>query len=225
MKKNYYSRVLSVFSLAALMFFVSNQANAQSDNPGPNIGIKGGLNLSQFYVDQPNVEDENMKVGYHFGLFTKIPITDFLAVQPELLYSNTGSKIAYGGSDLENLFGIEPGEVRFNLNYIQVPVALAVNVGPLNIHGGPYVAYLVSANVTDLSTSNLNSTTLEELNTEDFNRIDYGVLVGVAVDLRGVTIGARYNYGLREIGSSGLAGNLTSNSKNSVGQLYVGFGF
>jgi hypothetical protein len=225
MLKDHFFKKLTGVGFAILLMLGSTQLKAQSDNPGPRIGIKGGLNLSQLYVDQPNAEDESMKVGYHFGLFSKIAISDFVALQPELLFTNVGSKITYGGSNLESFLGIEPGEVRFNLNYVQLPIALAVNVGPLNIHAGPYLAYLVSANVRDLNTSSLNSTDVTELNTDDFNRLDYGVMGGIGFDVQGVTIGLRYNYGLREVGSSGFAGNLTDNSKNSVAQLYVGFGF
>lgn len=200
-------------------------AQGQSNNPGPKIGIKGGLNLSQLYVDQPNAEDESMKLGLNFGIFGKIPVSNFLAVQPEVLYSNVGSKITYGGSDLENVLGIEPGEVRFNLNYVQVPIALAANVGPLNLHAGPYFSYLLSANVKDLKSSSLNTADIADLDTDDFNRLDYGLLFGVGFDVQGVTVGVRYNYGLREVGNSGIAGQLTDNSKNGVGQIYIGFGF
>jgi len=209
---------------ALLLLFATVPTHGQSDNPGPKFGIKGGLNLSQLYVDQPTVQDENMKVGINFGVFGKIPINSFLAVQPEVLYSNAGSKVTYGGSDLENILGIEPGEVRFNLNYVQVPIALAVNVGPLNLHAGPYFSYLVSANVKDLKSSDLSSTTIEAFDTDDFNKLDYGVMFGVGFDINAVTIGVRYNYGLREVGNSGIAGQLTENSKNGVGQIYIGIG-
>src|SRR5690554_2075661 len=212
-------------ALVVLMLGGIPFAHGQSNNPGPKIGIKGGLNLSQLYVDQPNAEDENMKLGLNVGVFGKIPISNFLAVQPEVLYSNVGSKITYGGSNLEDFLGIEPGEVRFNLNYIQVPIALAVNVGPLNIHAGPYLSYLVSANIKDLKTSDLNSNNITDLETDDFNRVDYGLVGGVGFDVQNVTIGVRYNYGLREVGKSDFAGALTNDSKNSVGQIYIGFGF
>ena len=212
-------------ALAALLLLIGTAPSyGQSNNPGPKFGIKGGLNLSQLYVDQPSVEDESMKVGLNFGVFGKVPINSFLALQPEVLYSNTGSKLTYGGSDLENVLGIEPGEVRFNLNYVQVPIALAVNIGPLNLHAGPYVSYLVSANVKDLKQSDLNSSDLVTLDTDDFNKIDYGAMFGVGFDVNNVTIGVRYNHGFREIGNSGFAGQMTENSKNGVGQVYIGIG-
>lgn len=224
MKKNYLKAILSMTTSVILVLLTSGYVNAQDNNPGPHFGFKGGLNLSQLYVEQLNVEDENMKAGINFGVFAKIPITNIFSVQPEVLYSSAGSKLSYGGSDIQNFLGIEPGEVRFNLNYIQVPIALAINIGALNIHAGPYFSYLLSANVKDLRSSDLNSTTVVTLDTEDFNRFDYGVMFGVGFDVRTVTIGARYNYGLREIGNSNLAGKLTENSKNGVGQIYIGFG-
>jgi hypothetical protein len=211
-------------SFAILLLLATSQVQAQSDNPGPKIGIKAGLNFAQLYVDQPNAEDENMKLGYHFGLFGKVPLTSFLALQPEALFTNVGSKITYGGSDLAQSLGIQSGEVRFNLNYVQVPVAAVINIGPLNVHAGPYLAYLVSANVKDLKSSDLNSTDIKDLKTGDFNRLDYGLVGGLAVDLKGLTIGARYNHGWREIGDNGLAGRLTNDSKNSVAQVYLGIG-
>jgi hypothetical protein len=217
-------KLYSKFTVFGLMMMVSTFMHAQNYNPGPNFGVKGGLNLSQLFVDQVNIEDESMKLGYHFGLFSKIPFSNSLSIQPEILYTNTGSRITYGGTDLANLLGIEPGEVRFNLNYVQLPVALAINIGALNIHAGPYLSYLVSANVSDLKWSDLNSSEVQELNTNDFNRFDYGLMGGIGVDVQGFTIGARYNYGLREIGKTGVVGNLTNNSRNAVAQLYIGFG-
>lgn len=215
---------LPILFLAIVALMGTTQVEAQNNNPGPKFGVKGGINLSQLYVDQPNAEDESMKVGAHFGVFGKIPVTNYLAFQPEVIYSNVGSKITYGGSDVETLLGIEPGEVRFNLNYLQVPLALAVNLGPLNIHAGPYFSYLMSANVKNLETSDLNTTGLVELDTDDFNKMDYGLMGGVAIDVQNFTLGVRYNHGLREIGNSSLAGTLTNNSKNSVAQLYIGVG-
>lgn len=224
MLNNYLSKNFIAAVGGFLLLFGAGHTYGQSSNPGPNFGIKGGLNLSQLYVDQPNVEDESMKVGINFGVFAKIPINNFLAVQPEVLYSNAGSKITYGGTNLENILGIEPAEVRFNLNYVQVPIALAVNVGPLNLHAGPYFSYLLSAKVKNLKTSDLSSSNIANLDTDDFNKLDYGVMFGVGFDVNAVTLGVRYNYGLRQVGNSGIAGQLTDNSKNGVGQIYIGIG-
>lgn len=223
MKKAFLKKIAGA-GLAVALVLTTVGVQAQ-DNPGPKFGVKGGLNLAQLFIDQPNAQDENMKIGYHVGVFGKIPVTSFLALQPELLYTNTGAKVTYGGSDLANVLGIQEGEVRFNLNYIQLPILLVGNLGAFNIHAGPYASYLVGANVGNLEASDLSTNQVTDLNTSSFNRIDYGLAGGIAVNLQNIIIGARYNYGLREIGNSGLAGSLTNNSRNSVAQLYVGFGF
>jgi hypothetical protein len=210
---------------ASILFLSSMTLHAQSNNPGPKIGIKGGFNLSQFFIDQPQVEDENSKLGLHFGIFSKVPLTNLIAFQPELLYTNTGSKVSYGGTNLENALGISEGQVRFNLNYIQLPLALAVNLGPLNIHAGPYFSYLLSANVKNLRSSDLANPSTIELDKDNFNSLDFGLLGGIGFDVQNVTIGVRYNYGLREIGKEGIAKTITNGSRNGVAQLYLGIGF
>ncbi len=223
-KKNNLLRRLTGMCFLLCMTVSAGQVTAQEYSPGPNFGVKAGVNFSQLYVNQPNVTDQDTKVGYHIGVFGKIPVNDFLAVQPEVLYSNVGAQITYGGSDLASVLGIAEGKVRFNLNYVQIPIAVVANLGPFNVHAGPYLSYLVGANVKNLKTADLNANQIADLDTDSFNRLDYGLLGGIGVNVDAFTVGARYNYGLRPVGDGGLAGSLTNNSKNGVFQLYVGFG-
>jgi len=206
--------------LLAVAFGVLISLKAFTQESGWNalkLGVKGGVNFSNLYVD--DVDDENMKAGLNLGLFAKIPVTKRLSFQPEVLYSSKGSKITYN-----NLLG--SGTYRFNLNYVEVPLLAVVNVaGPLNLQAGGYVAYLSSANVKSVDDEGTIQN-VTELNEDNFNRFDGGLVGGLSLDVKGFTLGARYNYGLNEVGESGsLAGELTRNSKNSVITFYVGFGF
>lgn len=225
-KQNFLKKLLGV-GLVLFALLRAGYVNAQNDNPGPSFGVKGGLNLSTLFVDDDYINESNWRAGYHAGIFVKVPLTTMLAVQPEVLYSSVGSRITYGGSDLEQTLGIRPGEVRFNLNYVQVPVLVMVNLGALNVHAGPYASYLLSANVKNLQSGSdfINSGTLLQLSENDFQRLDYGIAAGIGFDLRNVKVGARYNYGLHEIGDGGIAGRLTGNARNAVAQVFVGFGF
>jgi len=161
-----------------------------------------------------------MKVGVNAGFFVKVPIIRGLSIQPELLYSSKGAKDKYGSST--SILG--SGEYRFNLNYVETPVLLVFNLTKnLNLSGGGYAAYLVSANVKDLHNDG-TITGVTNLNADNFHRFDYGLVGGVGIDIQRMTLGARYNYGLQNIGQSGsLSGNLTSNSKNSVVTFFIGF--
>jgi len=167
------------------------------------------------------VEDENMKVGLNVGLLAKIPLVKGLSLQPELLYSSKGSKVTYNNILQGN------GEYRFNLNYVELPVLAVINLGKnFNLNAGGYVAYLASANIKDLNDDG-TVTGITKFNADNFNRFDYGLVGGIGVDVQNFTIGARYNYGLREVGESGSGGasSYLQNSKNSVATLFIGFGF
>jgi hypothetical protein len=194
---------------------------AQTTNEGGNFrfGVKGGVNLSN--LDTQNVESNNSLTGFNLGIFGKIPITESLAIQPELLYTTKGAKLTYN-----NYFVNGPAE--FNLNYIELPVLLVINITPnFNIHGGPYVAYLLDSNVT----SNVQGTFFDiqnNISNEDYNRFDTGLAVGLGFDIKHFGLGARYNYGLQKVGKERnfLGTNYTfPDGKNSVINLYLSYSF
>ena len=198
--------------------YAQEQQAAGENSISPKFGIKAGVNLANLYVD--NIEDENMKVGLNAGLVAKIPLVKGLSIQPELLFSSKGAKLRYN-----SLFG--SGEYRFNLNYVELPLLAVVNIAKnLNVHAGAYGSYLVSVNTKDLDDDG-TVTDISKLNAENFNRFDYGLVGGLGVDVSNFSIGARYNYGLREVGKAneGGASRFTQNSKNSVIALYIVLGF
>jgi outer membrane protein with beta-barrel domain len=217
-------RIMSVAVLSAALLtagtslFAQEQQTSTENSLSPKFGIKGGVNLTNMYVQ--DVSDENMKVGFNAGFFAKLPITKGFSIQPELLYSSKGAKETY------NNFIEGEGEYRFNLNYIELPVLAVINVAKnFNVHVGPYVSYLAAANIKDLKDDGTIDE-ITELDAENFNRFDYGLVGGLGIDISNFTLGARYNYGLREIGKSGsLSGELTKDSKNSAISLYIGIGF
>jgi hypothetical protein len=204
--------------LASTVAFAQEQQTSVDNGLTAKFGIKGGLNLTNLYVS--DVSNEHMKAGFNAGVFVKIPVTRGFSIQPELLYSVKGARDTYDN------FAQGSGEYRFNLNYIEMPLVAVVNLAPnFNIHAGGYAAYLVGANVQDVN-SNGTIEGATELNADNFNRWDFGLVGGAGFDIEHFTIGARYNYGLMNIGKSGnLSGDLTQNSKNAGFSVYVGFGF
>lgn len=193
------------------------QQTAAESSLKAKFGVKAGLNLSNMYVD--DVKDENVKAGFNAGVFAKLPVARGFSIQPELIYSNKGAKLTY------DLPIVGDGEYRFNLHYVELPVMAVINVVKnFNIHAGPYISYLAAANVTRIDDDN-DVSEVSDLKAENFNRIDYGLAGGLGLDFQNLTIGARYNYGLREIGNDGIAGEATRNSKNSVLSVYLGLAF
>jgi len=183
------------------------------------VGVKGGVNFTNFRTGD-EIADNNVKAGLNLGLFFKLPVSNAIAIQPELLYSSKGSKIEYDN------FLQGDGEYRFNFNYLELPVMGVFSLGDhFNIQAGPYVSYLTSVNIKDM-TEDGSIQGVQDLKEDNFNRIDYGLAAGIGADFNGFVAGVRYNYGLNEVGDSGsLSGELLSDSKNSAATIYIGFGF
>ena len=181
-------------------------------------GIKGGLNLTNLHSN--DFSDNHLKAGFNAGIFSKIPVTPGFSIQPELLYSVKGNKSDY------NNFVEGTGEYRFNLGYVELPLLAVVNLTKnFSIHGGGYAAYLTNADIKDVN-NNGNINGITDLNADNFNRWDFGLAGGAAFDIENFTIGARYNYGLSDIGKSGnLSNTLLGNAKNNGLSIYIGFGF
>ncbi len=202
-----------IFASLALSFMTFTNAQAQED--ATKFGIKGGVNFSNFYTD--DVDDNNVLTGFNIGLFTKMPVSENISFQTEISYTGKGAELVYNNAFVN-------GTAQFKLNYIEVPLLLVVNLTQnLNIHAGPYAAYLISGKTTNKSDS--GSYNFEDnINVDDFNRFDAGLAGGVGLDLESVSFGVRYNYGLTKIGKDDSNSNFTSpDAKNSVLSVYASF--
>lgn len=208
------SKIILASLVLTIMGFTNS--NAQSSNV-TKFGVKGGVNFSNLYTD--NADDENVLTGFNIGLYAKVPVTNSISVQPEIYYTGKGAEVVYN-----NAFA--NGTAKFKLNYIEVPVMLVANVTKnFNVQVGPYAGYLISGKTTNESgTYNFQ----DNINTDDFNKIDAGVAAGLGLDLETVSFGVRYNYGLTKVGKerSYPAGNYTfPDGKNSVLSFYGAFSF
>lgn len=206
-----------LLSLLTVIAVGQEQQTPSESGINAKFGFKAGINFSNLY--NVEVNDNNMRVGFNIGVFSKIPISKGVSLQTELLYTTKGSKLNY------NNFILGSGEYRFNLNYLELPVVAVFNVAKnFNLHFGGYAAYLTNTNITDAN----DDGTIDEiasLNASDFNRWDAGLVGGLGFDISNFTIGARYNYGLVEIGKTdNVAGQLVGKSKNSSLSLYLGIG-
>ena len=201
--------------LIALCLFGLVKANAQeSSNNSSNasFGIKGGVNFTNLYVD--NVDDTNMLTGFNAGVFVELPLAQDIAIVPEINFSRKGSEVQT--SVLTQTY-----YSKFKLNYLEVPVLLKFNIVPnFNLHAGPYAAYLLDAKRETVDQNGNNVLTLN-YNTDDFNKLDFGISAGLGFDFNNFGIGARYNHGLSQIDKN----NNANGAKNSAWNLYLALKF
>jgi hypothetical protein len=203
--------------LCALTLFLSasfGMLHAQDNNVNTEFGVKGGFNMSNLYNN--NADDENILYGFNAGVYATLPISDFIAIQPEILFTTKGAELEY-----DNAF--VSGTGKFKLNYIEVPLLVRVNVTKnFNIHAGGYASYLVSSKVSGDGDFNFD----EDIDTDDLNKFDAGLSAGVGVDFNPISIGLRYNYGLTTIGKERTVAGTTytvPDAKNSNLTLYLSY--
>jgi hypothetical protein len=209
MKKSYpFPR--STLAVAGLLVLLS--ASAQ----GPHFGVKVGANLSNLHDNE--VTDDNARFGFHIGVMGRTAADQAIGLQAELLYTTLGNRTDYSA-----FFGLVDQSVDFNLNYIQLPVMVSFRLaeGAFEIQAGGYAAYLVNAKVTtdgDLGDGE------DDLETDNFNSMDFGLVGGLAFNGGPVQVGVRYNYGLTRISDSDAADSILGDAKNSCAQLYIAVG-
>ena len=204
-----------VFAAAVLAtgatFFDASDAVAQGR---VRTGLKGGLNASSLFYDGQGVSDKNERIGFHAGVFAQIPVGEFFAVQPELLYMTKGASANY------NVLGFN-GANTFRLNYAELPVLATFKLGQaVELQAGPYVGYLLNSNIN--SNGDFGTGT-SAINRNNFNKVDYGIAGGLNIYFGKVFVGARYEQGLQRIATGGAARTLLGNAKNGVGLVSVGF--
>ena len=193
MKKN-------IYLMLVFLTFVSLAQKSRKDE-GIIMGIKGGLNVSNFMGD---IDDQSIRTSVHLGLVSEIVVSDKFSLQPELLYSGQGS------SD-----GSVQGFSRYKLSYLTLPIMgkFAVTEG-LSFQAGPQIGFLLSAkNKTDTSNDKI----------KDIKTLDFGICAGLEYDFSSrYFIQGRYNLGLSD---TGISGDSNKRVANSVFQISIGYLF
>lgn len=171
--KKYLCTAILAFLLSIL------QINAQS---GIGFGIKAGVNISD-QVTSGKGENVNVKsiLRYNGGAYFNYFFLDKFAVQPELLISGKGSD----WNDPEY-------NVKDLLTYIDLPVLIRYQaLDILNIHAGPQIGYLLSANQKDLTTGDVYDID------DYYEKLDLGLVIGAEANLPfRINLTVRYVIGL-----------------------------
>jgi len=204
-----------ISAISAMMTFTP--VSAQEITNFARFGIKGGINFSNLSTKE--ADKDKMLTGFNIGVFAKVPIAHAFAIQPELYYTAKGAQVTYNNTFVN-------GTAKFNLNYIEMPLLLVMNVTDnFNIHFGPYVAYMINGKVTNESNATLFNFE-NNITTEDYNRFEAGIAGGAGFDFGAFSLGARYTYGLTKVGKErtflGTAYTFPD-AQNGVASVYVSF--
>ena len=118
-------KIICFYSLSVLLIFSSYSQKFE-------LGLKAGPNFAtQKLSTITNVESIT---GYHLGGFMYLKLPIIFGIQVEGQYSKLGSE-----------FQINQLINKNNLGYINIPVLIRNDFGPLNLHFGPQFGIMTNA--------------------------------------------------------------------------------
>ena len=180
-------------------------------------GIKGGMNVSSLSNDA-NLDDSKSKIGFNAGVFMNAPLAESFSIQPELLYTQYGSKGNY------TIAGTKYSSSQ-KLDYVAVPVMFQYNATPaFYLEAGPEFGFMVSAKNKIKNESNGNTISESDNYKDDLNKFNFGVGLGAGYYFTpNIGLTARYVAGFTDIAKDRPNGS--DAVKNNVFQVGLAYKF
>ena len=179
------------FALAAVMMLsLTSQAQVK-------FGAKAGMNLSRFTENF-----ENMKPGFHAGVYAQINIAPMFSIQPEVLYSMQGATEEETNTTLGQTITAKGSVISHN---VIVPVMLQFTpIKSLTIEAGPQFGFNLGMSLySEITMFGLVEDSFEEsvdLESEDYKMFDFGLAAGLKYNVNSnINVYARYVFGLTPV--------------------------
>ncbi|WP_235296162.1 outer membrane beta-barrel protein [Portibacter marinus] len=178
--------------------------------------VEGGGNYGKASVFETNILEHDNILSYYMGVIPKFALTNNIKAVAEFQYSREGANIQ-NGTDED--FKIRQHYVRF-IPGIDLRIA-----GPISLLGGLNIGYAAAQTIRQdgvLITSNDR--------VEQFERSDYGLLLGANANFSGLNFSIKYNYGFRNLNKVDITDQDGNNIddvsvKNRFLQVGVGYEF
>ncbi|MDD7884819.1 porin family protein [Flavivirga sp. 57AJ16] len=192
----------TVFLIITIIISMTFSAKAQEGNTS-NAGVKLGYNLAAVSYDGET--ETGQRHGFHAGFYGESFLSEVVALQVELLYSQQGYEIEDNS-----------GTFTQKLDYINLPLLLKIYPNRnFFFEAGPQVGIAVNHKEAFDSNFNLFDTS-QEFSPQNF---DWGLNLGGGFKTdSGVSLGVRYHLGMGGVYDEG-------NPKNRVWQFSLGFDF
>ena len=179
-------KIICFYLLSVLLIFSSYSQKFE-------LGLKAGPNFASQKIS--TITNPQSITGYHLGGFMYLKLPILFGIQVEGQYSKLGSE-----------FQINQLINKNNLGYINIPVLIRNDFGPLNLHFGPQFG--IMTNALDELKNSIKSQFLDR---------DFSLILGLGLRLPanfGLTV--RYVKGLKNISDINV---LNTETKNTVIQV------
>ena len=184
---------------------------------------KVGMNMSNL----TDVDDSSMKIGYNVGVGMEYQISDMWSIQPSLMLTTKGAKTDLSVS--ESGYSVKTEET-YNPMYLELPIMAAARFAVSDnmnivVSAGPYLAYgiggkyknEVSASYQGETESVTEKSDIFGKDGLDAKRFDFGLGVGVALEINKFFVGLNGEFGLTKLTDGD---NAPKNTNFSIGVGY-----
>jgi len=179
-------------------------------------GLKAGANFSNVYDSKSEDFDADGKMGFAGGVQLSIPITKFIGLQPEVLFSQKGFK----GSGV--FLGTDYSFKR-TTSYIDIPLQLALKPSQFfTILVGPQYSYLIKQK-DEFNSSFFSDSQEEEFDNDNIRKNTFGFVGGLDIHIKNLVLGARICWDVTE--NHGDGSSSTPRYKNVWFQGTLGYNF
>ena len=180
------------------------------------LGLRVGGNFSNVYDTQGEDFEADPKLGLAFGAFFSIPISTYLGIQPEILFSQKGFKGT--GTILGSAY-----EIKRTTNYLDLPIYLQFKPSEtITLVAGPQYSYLLSR--TDEVASAFGSGSQEEeFKNDNIRKNTLSASFGFDINVDNIVLGARAAWDLQANKGDGTSS--TPRYRNTWIQATIGLRF
>lgn len=178
--------------LTGVLLLLTTAVSAQNFQ----IGIKGGLNLSNYSGTNFST---NTMAGFHLGGLLNLKLGEVFSIQPEVLFSTQGAQ--YKNATTKS---------NLKVSYVNVPVMVKLLFGNVYVEAGPQVGFKTGedANIPNQSINQFAK------------NLDLSAGAGIGYHSKGgLGIGARYVAGISKVGDFNKTTTLDPEFKNSLIQI------
>lgn len=182
--------VITTIMSLVMLFIGPNKTQAQ-----PKFGIRAGLNMANFAGN--DADNTDYRMGLIAGGYLRIPFSENVSLQPEILYSQRGAKT--DGS----IFGIE-SSTDIRMNYLSIPLQAVYTIDDvLNIYAGPGLAFFLDGKAkTNVEGSflgqNFNSSGESDINKDNTNSPDLFITAGLGYQSGSLQVDFKYLRGFNK---------------------------
>ncbi|MDQ3047785.1 MAG: PorT family protein [Bacteroidota bacterium] len=206
----------AMFVLATTIVTAQDSSNDTDNREKFQIGFKAGLNYSNVYDEQGDQFQADAKFGFAGGVMADIPFGKYLGLQPAALISQKGFRAS--GAILGGVYVFTR-----TTTYVDFPLAITLKPSEFfTIMAGPQYSYLLHQR--DAFESSTTSYAQEqEFKNDNVRKNMFGVMGGLDINLKHITLGARVNWDVQSNNGDGTSS--TPRYKNVWYQGTIGYKF